>query len=110
MQTDEYISDTAGNPIQLTSDQFTVTTDGWIQQNGQNVARLGIGYAENPTELTKTGEGLFHGMMDKLYLLLMKMIKFLFLYNKGTLNVRNVDATESMTEMLAAYRTFGEGE
>jgi flagellar basal-body rod protein FlgF len=102
----QYILDTAGNPIQLTSDQFTVTTDGWIQQNGQNVARLGIGYAENPNELTKTGEGLFAWNDGQALPSAYENDQVSFSIQQGYLERSNVDATESMTEMLAAYRTF----
>lgn len=101
-----YILDTAGNPIQLTSDQFTVTADGWIQQDGQNVARLGIAFAENPNELAKSGEGLFQWNNGQALPSAYENGQVSFALQQGYLERSNVDATETMTQMLAAYRTF----
>lgn len=101
-----YILDTAGNPIQLTSDQFTVTADGWIQQDGQNVARLGIAFAENPNELAKSGEGLFQWNNGQALPSAYENGQVSFVLQQGYLERSNVDATETMTQMLAAYRTF----
>lgn len=101
-----YILDTAGNPIQLTSDQFTVTADGWIQQGGQNVARLGIAFAENPNELAKSGEGLFQWNNGQALPSAYENGQVSFVLQQGYLERSNVDATETMTQMLAAYRTF----
>ena len=43
----------------MASDDFTVNEDGWIQENGQNVAQIGIAFADNAYELVKSGEGFY---------------------------------------------------
>lgn len=101
----QYVLDTNGNRIQLKSDQFTVTEDGWIQQNGQNVARLGIAYAANPNLLSKTGTGLFQlngGVLPSAY----ANNQIAFTTKQGYIEQSNVDATDTMTSMLTAYRSF----
>lgn len=103
--TGQYVLDTNGNPIALVNDSFTVTEDGWVQQNGQNVARLGIAYAENPNLLTKTSTGLYQmdgGALPSAY----ANNQVAFSVKQGYIERSNVDAAETMTNMLTAYRSF----
>lgn len=89
----------------MVNDSFTVTEDGWVQQNGQNVARLGIAYAENPNLLTKTSTGLYQmdgGALPSAY----ANNQVAFSVKQGYIERSNVDAAETMTNMLTAYRSF----
>lgn len=99
-----YILDENGNRILLQSDQFTITDDGFITENNQVTARLGLAFAENPATLIKEGNGLFRTdenlpnayTIDNAY----------FRTQQGFLERSNVDPTKTMTELLTAYRAF----
>lgn len=103
--TGQLVLDTNGQPIQLFNNDFTVTEDGFIQQNGQNVVRLGIAYAENPNSLSKTANGLYEaneGALPSAY----NNNQVQFTTKQGYIERSNVDATDTMTNLLTAYRTF----
>ncbi|MCU9613278.1 flagellar hook-basal body protein [Caldibacillus lycopersici] len=100
----QYVLDAAGNRIQLASDQFTVSQNGWIEQNNQLVTRLGVAFAENPNQLTKGDNGYysFEGELPSAY----TVDGLSFTTNQGYTERSNVNSSQTMTEMLAAYRSF----
>lgn len=100
-----YVLDENNNRIQLNSENFTANENGTIMENGQQVARIGIGFAENPYTLIKEGDGLFRKDGQPLG----------NAYNEGGVNFAmqqgfiegsNVDSSRTMTEMMSAYRSF----
>jgi flagellar basal-body rod protein FlgF len=94
-----YVLDQAGNPIQTDGMEFTVTPEGQLQIGAQNI-QLGIAYAANANELEKEGNGLFNGEAGP--------VPAGVTYNvqQGYLEQSNVDATQSMTQMMESYRLF----
>lgn len=101
-----YVLDWNGERIQLASPEFQVDDEGWIIQNGDPVARIGIALAENPRELAKRGDGFYAltGGADLPSAYTAEGVTFKV--RQGALEQSNVDPARTMTEMLAAYRTF----
>ena len=100
-----YVLDQNNERIQLNSDDFTINQDGTISENNQAVARLGVAFAENPDSLVKEGGGLFRAAEDELtdaY----NEAEVSFTLNQGVLEGSNVDESQTMTELMAAYRSF----
>lgn len=101
-----YVLDGAGNPIQLASDQFTVSENGTIQgANGEN-AILGIAYSENPLTLIKEGDGLFRTENGEALAAAFGQAEVEFTLQQGYLERSNVDPGRTMTDLLSAYRSF----
>ena len=79
------ILDRQGNQITLESDQFTVTSDGAIMENDNQVAQLGIAIAAEELPFADQEP---------------------FTVTQGFYERSNVDPSRAMTEMLSAYRSF----
>ncbi|MFD2044452.1 flagellar hook-basal body protein [Ornithinibacillus salinisoli] len=94
-----YVLDQAGNPIQTDGMEFAVSQDGNLQVGGQNIP-LGIAYTDNANDFTKEGNGLFNGEAGAV------PAGVTFTVQQGFLEGSNVDAMQSMTEMMEAYRMF----
>ena len=100
-----YVLDENNQRIQLESDQFRVSEDGYVLENDVEVARLGVTYSENPSaQLVKEGDGLFraNGALANAY----NANNVGFSLKQGYLETSNVDEGQTMTEMLATYRSF----
>ncbi|WP_071396764.1 flagellar hook-basal body protein [Bacillus tuaregi] len=99
-----YVLDQEGNQIQLTSDQFQISEDGYITGANGETARLGIGYSDNPLAMVKEGDGLFRadGELADAY----TTANVTFKMQQGFLEQSNVDSAQTMTEMMTAYRAF----
>lgn len=100
-----YVLDQNNERIQLNSDDFTIDQEGTISENNQAVTRLGVAFAENPDSLVKEGGGLFRAAEDELtdaY----NEADVSFTLNQGVLEGSNVDESQTMTELMAAYRSF----
>lgn len=101
-----YVLDERNQRISLQSDQFEVTPEGYVQENGRMVARLGMAYSNNPSgQLVKEGDGLYrtngNGLVNAY-----GMNGVEFTIQQGSIEQSNVDASQTMTEMLTAYRAF----
>ncbi|MCJ8007938.1 flagellar hook-basal body protein [Lederbergia wuyishanensis] len=96
------VLDVNGNRIRLNSDQFKVTSNGTIEEDGVQVARLGIGAAENPETLIKEGNGLYRTENNGT----LPNADGIFSVSQGFIEASNVDPTRAMAEMLTAYRAF----
>lgn len=101
-----YVLDAQGNRILLSSDQFTVTEDGFIQGANGEQYLLGVAFANNPANLVKEGDGLFRleggGNLPNAW----NQGGVEFSVRQGFLEGSNVDMSRSMTDLLTAYRTF----
>ncbi|MBP3039050.1 flagellar hook-basal body protein [Bacillaceae bacterium Marseille-Q3522] len=100
-----YVLDTEGNPIQLESDQFIVNDAGLLTGINGEQAQVGIAYANNPQDLIKEGDGLYRldgGALVNGY----TAENVQFRLQQGYLEQSNVDVSKTMTQMLAAYRSF----
>lgn len=94
-----YVLDRGGNPIQTDGLEFTVTDGGNIQTGGQTIP-LGISYIADANELAKEGNGLFRGEAGN------PPAGTTYTIQQGSLEQSNVDAMQSMTQMMEAYRMF----
>lgn len=100
-----YVLDVNNQRIQLESDQFVVSDNGTILQNNAEVARLGIAYSNDPSgQMVKEGNGLFRaqGRLANAY----NQNNVGFTLKQGYIEGSNVDEGQTMTEMLATYRSF----
>lgn len=100
-----YVLDQNNERIQLNSDDFTIDQDGSISENNQTVARLGVAFAENPDSLVKEGGGLFRAAEDELTDAYTEA-EVSFTLNQGVIEGSNVDESQTMTDLMAAYRSF----
>ncbi|MCR2821386.1 flagellar hook-basal body protein [Lederbergia panacisoli] len=98
------VLDVNGNQIRLNSDRFKVASNGMIEEDGVEVARLGIAAAENPEALIKEGNGLFR--TENNALLPNAEGNTAFSISQGFIEASTVDPTRAMAEMLSAYRAF----
>ncbi|WP_088009555.1 flagellar hook-basal body protein [Indiicoccus explosivorum] len=99
-----YVLSDTGERIRLANDDFTVTAEGFIRQNGADVARIGVALSLQPEQLTKTGNGLFQAAGGALPSAYGGAADFSL--RQGFLEQSNVDAARTMTDLMAAYRTF----
>lgn len=98
-----YVLNDQNRPIQLPDDQFTVSNNGVITSNGNQVGRLGIAYTNNPDALMKEGDGLYRTENEEQ---LPNAVDNQFRIQQGYIERSNVDVSQTMTEMLSAYRSF----
>lgn len=100
-----YVVDTTGEPIVIYGDNFTVTADGRFFEDGEDTGQqIQIGYADNPDQLVKEGNGLFRANQE-----LPSAIdnpEITYQIKQKFIERSNVDAEQTMTEMMMAYRTF----
>lgn len=102
----QYILDSSNGRIKIDGTDFQVNEDGYILENGQPKARIGAVFAEDQSKLVKEGDGLFRaeegaGMSDAY-----TQAGVSFTIRQGVLETSNVDQSRTMTEMMAAYRSF----
>ncbi|WP_456273074.1 flagellar hook-basal body protein [Bacillus sp. AK031] len=100
-----YVLDQNGQTIQLPKDDFAITGEGRVLVDGVETARLGVGFAENANLLVKQGDGLFvtedNEPLPDAY-----NSDATFSMQQGSIERSNVDTARTMTDMMAAYRTF----
>ncbi|RLL42927.1 flagellar hook-basal body protein [Oceanobacillus piezotolerans] len=94
-----YVLDDAGNPIQTDGLEFTITPDGLIQ-TANGTTQMGISYVPNADDLTKEGNDLFNGEAMAV------PAGVTYRVQQGFLEKSNVDALQTMTDMMNAYRLF----
>lgn len=100
-----YVLDENNERIQLESDQFTVSENGNIIANDQEIARLGLAYSNDPSgQLVKEGDGFFRAEAELANAYNEDTINFTL--KQGYVENSNVDTAQTMTEMLATYRSF----
>ncbi|WP_445488848.1 flagellar hook-basal body protein [Niallia sp. 03133] len=101
-----YVLDDNNNPIQLSNDDFTVSNDGILTGNNGVEYRLGVAYTENPQGLVKAGDGLYRQQDGDILESAYNANGVTFQLKQGFLENSNVDTAKTMTEMMAAYRSF----
>lgn len=94
-----YVLDQTGNPIPIDGTEFSVTPAGIIETNTQYIP-LGVAYTANALEMEKEGNDLFNGEAGEV------PANANFAMKQGFLESSNVDAVQTMTEMMNAYRLF----
>ncbi|MCA1032066.1 flagellar hook-basal body protein [Bacillus timonensis] len=99
-----YVLDTTGNPIQLTSNNFSISSKGEVIEDGSIKAKLNIALSNNPNNMVKEGSGLFRS--DEGLVSANDAPNVSFTLQQGFLEQSNVDVAQAMTEMMTAYRAF----
>ncbi|WP_409303170.1 flagellar hook-basal body protein [Peribacillus sp. SCS-155] len=100
-----YVLDDNSNRIQLQSENFNVNEEGYISENGIQIARLGAAFAANPYTLVKEGDGLLRQTGQPLESAFNNPAAG-FQFQQGAIEASNVDISKTMTDMTAAYRSF----
>lgn len=103
-----YVTDTFGEPLVIYGDDFTVTADGRFFEDGEDTGQqIQIAYAEDPGQLVKEGNGLFRidGANQELPSALDNP-EITYGVKQKFIERSNVDVEQTMTEMMAAYRSF----
>lgn len=102
-----YVLDTNQNPIQVNNEDFRVDRDGFVYDSqGALLGRIQVVYAEDPMQLVKEGNGLFRLEGDGDLPTAIGNEQIAFQIQQGFLERSNVDAAQTMTEMMNAYRIF----
>lgn len=102
-----YVLDRNGERIQLQSDDFTISPDGMIiDENGVQAAQLGVSFAANTDVLMKQDNGLFRMLEGEALPSAYDAAGVTFSLQQQYLEGSNVDAAQSMTSLLSAYRAF----
>ena len=102
-----YVLDSQGETIQLQSDDFSISPNGVISdENGVEVAQLGVSFAANTDVLMKQDNGLFRLLEGEALPTAYDTEGVTFSFQQQYLEGSNVDAAQSMTSMLSAYRAF----
>ena len=100
-----YVLDANSQRIQLQNDDFAVSSNGDIMENGAVVATIGVAFADQPGLLAKSGNGLFTNAAGNLPNA-QGAAGVGYALQQGYLESSNVDAGKTMTDMMAAYRAF----
>ena len=103
-----YVTDTFGDPLMIFGDDFTVIADGRFFEDVEDTGQqIGIAYAEDPGQLVKEGNGLFRldGANQELPSALDNP-EITYQIKQKFIERSNVNIEQTMTEMMAAYRTF----
>ena len=102
-----YVLDSEGETIQLQSDDFSISPNGTIlDENGVQVAQLGVSFAANTDVLMKQDNGLFRMLEGEALPSAYDTEGVTFSLQQQYLEGSNVDASQSMTSLLSAYRAF----
>ena len=101
------VLDSEGNPIQLGNDKFTISPQGNItDENGVQVAQLGVAFSANTDVLMKQDNGLFRMLEGEALPSAYEVEGVTFSMQQQYLEASNVDASQSMTSLLTAYRAY----
>lgn len=100
-----YVLNQTGNPIQTNGLEFTVTANGVVQGDGIN-APLGIVYIANTNELIKEENDLLSAEAGNVNAVNPDAAGANFTVHQQHLESSNVNAMQSMTDMMNAYRSF----
>lgn len=102
------VLDADGQPIQLSSDRFSINEAGVLSGENGETAILGVGYASNAAlQLIKEGDGLYRtadGIPQLPDAFAADGVRFRM--QQGFLEQSNVDMSRTMTDMMTAYRAF----
>ncbi|MBE4907277.1 flagellar hook-basal body protein [Bacillus luteolus] len=100
-----YVLDNAGNRIQIQNADFKVTSNGTIIDGNIEVAQLNIAFAENANDLIKEGNGLF-GVEGADLPSAVNNPDISYTLSQGFVERSNVDVSQTMTDLMMAYRAF----
>lgn len=101
-----YVLNEDGERILLNSENFSINPEGEISEGTVANGRIGMSFSSNPpAQLIKEGDGLYRfneGELPSAY----TVDNVQFAVQQGSIEQSNVDSSKTMTDMMAAYRTF----
>ncbi|MFB5662717.1 flagellar hook-basal body protein [Alteribacillus sp. HJP-4] len=103
-----YILGTNGEPLDVGNENFTVAEDGAVtDEDGAVVGQIEVAYAENANDLVKEGSGLLRPEGEEEELPSAVGNEDIdFSLSQGFIERSNVDANQTMTKLMNAYRVF----
>jgi flagellar basal-body rod protein FlgG len=99
-----YVLGQNGTRISLTDDNFKVSEQGVVTQNGEVVGTIDIAFSNNVEDLNQEGNGLYSVETPLPSAIGNEEVSYKV--NQGMLENSNVDSSQTMTEMMSAYRSF----
>lgn len=101
-----YVLDENDNPMQFANEDFVISSEGIINVDGQNVGRLGVAFSDEPDALVKRDNGFYYTQdgtnLENGY----EAEGVTYSMQQGFTESSNVDASQAMTSMMTAYRSF----
>jgi len=101
-----YVLGSNGQRIALQNDDFSITQEGVIMDGQNAVATLGISFSQRPDTLMKQGNGMFVTEGGENLQNANAVAGVTYSMQQGYLEGSNVDAAQTMTDMMTAYRAF----
>lgn len=101
-----YVLNSNGQRIALPNDDFQITQEGVIMDGLNAVATLGVAFSQRPDTLQKQGNGMFATEGGENLQNANAVAGVTYSMQQGYLEGSNVDAGQTMTDMMTAYRAF----
>lgn len=101
-----YVLSDTSQRIQLPNDDFRLDENGAIYVNDQQVARVGVSFADNPNMLRKQDNGLIRTENGDNLPTAYGANGVSFTLRQNYLEGSNVDSSRTMTDLMTAYRAF----
>lgn len=103
----QYVLSTNGEPLQVGDENFTLDPNGTItSSDGAVIGQINLAYAEDPMLLVKEGDGLLRYTEEGELPTAIGNAEINYQLQQGFIERSNVDASQTMTEMMSAYRSF----
>jgi flagellar basal-body rod protein FlgF len=101
-----YVLDETNNRIQLSSAEATIREDGTIMDGDRFAGRIKVVYANNPNALPKDDQGMFRAEGGQVLPNANGIENVTYNVRQGYIEASNVDMSQTMTDMMVAYRSF----
>lgn len=102
----EYVLNINNEPINVGSEEFKVDNQGNVTVNGEVTGQLNIAYADSMETIIKTGNGLYQTENGEPLPSTIENGDASYEIKQGFVERSNVNMSQTMTELLTAYRTF----
>jgi flagellar basal-body rod protein FlgF len=102
----EYVLNTNNEPINVQNEEFKVDNQGNVTVNGEVAGQLNIVYANSMETVIKTGNGLYQTENGQPLPSAVGNGEASYDIKQGFVERSNVNMSQTMTELLTAYRTF----
>ncbi|MDG5787286.1 flagellar hook-basal body protein [Evansella sp. AB-P1] len=102
-----YVLDINGEPINVGSEDFRVSRNGEVFDiNDEVIGQMNVSVIPDPTQLVKEGNGLLRYDGENDIVTALGNEEVTFQIAQGFVERSNVDASQTMTEMMNALRSF----
>lgn len=97
---------TDGQPIAAASEDFQISEDGIVSENGQNLGRIDVRMSLDTRVLARDGNDLYRTEDNQELPSVVGNPEAAYSIKQGVSELSNVDVSRAYTEMTTAYRTF----